>query len=152
MQQSLDNQHYRGFVAFTGFIYRRRMMKNVGVPSVADPSVGLLLGYDWLKIILNSLFYDRFWKMGHRTSIESTVLLDSIIMELLSSGKASLWYADKVWRRIITVSSRGLLINGEWRNGSERNWNGEGVKSTEWLKDSGRYSEATCKSRQSRGV
>ena len=33
-------------------------MKDVGVPSVADSSVGLLLGCDWLKIILNSLFFN----------------------------------------------------------------------------------------------
>ena len=36
--------------------------------------------------------------------------------------------------------ARGLLTNGEWRNGLEKY--GEGVKNTEWLKGSGWYSEA----------
>ena len=34
------------------------MMKDVGVPFVADPSVGLFLGYGMNKIILTSLFFN----------------------------------------------------------------------------------------------
>ena len=54
--QSLDFQQNRGFVAFRGFQEWRRMMNDVGVPEVADPSQGLLLGRIGMKINLTSLF------------------------------------------------------------------------------------------------
>ena len=45
--------------------------------------------------------------------------------------------------------------NEEWRNVSEKNKDGEGVKNAVWLYGIGRYSEsrgATCQRRQSLGV
>ena len=41
-----------------------------------------------------------------------------MLIELSGPGKTSLWYTDNAGRRHITVSTRGLLTNGEWRNGS----------------------------------
>ena len=41
-----------------------------------------------------------------------------MLIELSGPEKSSLCYADNAGRRHITVSTRGLLTNGEWRNGS----------------------------------
>ena len=71
--------------------------------------------------------------MGHRASKETNVLLD-----FLKNGTVQSRKGESVISRQGTKAAYHCFVsrtadNGEWRNGSEKDTDGEGVKNTVWL-------------------